>query len=149
MASITNEVTIDAAAITVWQTVRDFSGIHQWLPDVLHCQVRGEGVGAIRVATYLDGFQVTERLDALDDSLYRLCYTVLTATPFADAWFTMSVQDIDDDHCDFIWSCHFTPQGLPLAEAEELMGSALARGCAGLHALFIRLGGNSENAAAR
>jgi hypothetical protein len=148
MASITSQVTIDAAAITVWQTVRDFSGIHQWLPDVLHCRVRGEGVGAIRVATYLDGFQVIERLDALDDSLCHLCYTVLTATPFAGAYFTMSVQGIDDEHCDFIWSCHFTPQGLPSAEAEQLMGSALAQGCAGLRALFIQLGCDRASAAA-
>ncbi len=149
MAYITSQVTIDAAARAVWQTVRDFSGIHHWLPDVLHCQVSGEGVGAIRVATYLDGFQIIERLDLLDDSRCQLCYTVLTATPFADAWFTMSVRDIDDDHCDFIWSCHFAPQGLPLAEAEELMRSTLTRGCASLHALFIRPGRDSESATAQ
>lgn len=138
MCKATKHVTVCAAATQVWQTICDFGGIDQWLPGTLHCQVAGQGIGAVRTITYSDGFQTEERLESLDHTQYNLCYTLLTMTAFADAYFTMTVLDQGSDWCEFVWSCQFTPQGLPVAEAEALMVSALAQGCAGLQAMLER-----------
>ena len=132
MIHVTQRVTMPVAALQVWQIVRDFGGITAWLPDVCGCQVSGQGVGAVRRIVYVDGFQAEERLESLNELRFSLRYTILTVTAFADACFFMSVLDLGEEQSEFVWSCYFTPQGLPVIEAKTLMANALARGCAGL-----------------
>jgi hypothetical protein len=136
MDKVTQHVIVHVAAAQVWQTVCDFGKIDQWLPGTLDCQVAGQGIGAVRTIIYNDGFQAEERLESLDHTQYSLCYRLLTMTAFADAHFTMTVLEQGSDWCQFVWSCHFTPQGLPVAEAEALMANALAQGCVGLQTML-------------
>ncbi|MEZ4683752.1 MAG: SRPBCC family protein [Caldilineaceae bacterium] len=136
MIHITNRVTIHATATQVWQMIRDFGGIIDWLPGIRGCRVSGQGVGAIRHITYTDGFQAEERLESVDEAHQSLRYTILTVTAFADACFIMSVQELNGHCCEFVWTCYFTPQGIPVTEAKALMANALAQGTVGLQLFF-------------
>jgi carbon monoxide dehydrogenase subunit G len=46
---------IHAPADAIWQVIVDFGAADQYLAGVVNCTVEGEGVGARRRLTHLDG----------------------------------------------------------------------------------------------
>ena len=65
---------------------------------VIDCTVEGQGIGALRTLTYVDGETIIERLEVLDDAAYLLSYALLTDTPFRDCLTTVTVREVDPGH---------------------------------------------------
>ncbi|HEV7437926.1 MAG TPA: SRPBCC family protein [Pseudorhizobium sp.] len=74
---------IDAPVEAVWEVARDFNGLPNWNPGVVHSEIEdgldADVVGCIRSFALADGTAVRERLLSLDDSRY--CFTYNFETP--------------------------------------------------------------------
>ena len=77
MAEVYVSAVIDAAADTVWRTVRDFNGLPDWHPIVAGSRIEegrpSDQIGCVRAFQLHDGSSIREQLLALSD--YCLLYT--------------------------------------------------------------------------
>ena len=110
-------------ADTVWQRIRDFGDIQSWLPGVTGCQVQGEGVGAIRTVSVMDGSQVRERLERFDDAQRLFSYSIIEAPGMNSSHnylATVQVKPNDDGGCEVHWSAHFDAGDTAAEKVEKL-----------------------------
>ncbi len=75
MASIRQDITVNAAPDEVWAALRDFGAPHERL--VRGFVTRTELDGADRVVTFFTGATVRERLVGIDDENRRIAYAIL------------------------------------------------------------------------
>ncbi|MCE8539958.1 SRPBCC family protein [Ruegeria pomeroyi] len=104
---------LKAPSDRIWQVLRDFGGLHRWLPGVVQCAVedgcRGDQVGAVRQLVVRDGGAFREQLVALSDYDLTLAYTILEA-PFAltDHLAELRVIPVTEGGGSFVgWSAEF------------------------------------------
>lgn len=114
----TTEVTrtLAAPAEALWRLVRAFGDL-SWAPGDLKVEVRGEGVGQLRIIERPYG-QVHEQLTSLDDDARSLTYVVPRGNPVpvTDYESRMTVSD-DDGRGRLTWWCRFEPDGVSEEEA--------------------------------
>lgn len=138
MTRATSRITIDTSADAIWQLIGDFGGAGQYLVGVVGCTVEGEGIGAQRTLTYVDGSMIVERLAALDAAVQRISYALLTDTPFGNCLTTMSVRNLGPSQAELMWTSSFRPVGIPAREAVDLLEWALAANCLALKQFLER-----------
>jgi hypothetical protein len=75
MASIHNDVMLQASAADVWDALRDFGALHQRLVPgfVIDCKLDG----TVRVVTFANGLVARESLVDCDDKRRRLAYAIV------------------------------------------------------------------------
>lgn len=133
MSQVEKQVTLRAAPIKVWITIRAFGTVDRYLPPVEAVKVSGAGPGMQRVMTLADGAQVTEQLEAIDDEGRELQYTMVEAPlPLTDYRATMRVQPGEGGGSVVTWSATFTPDEAPEADIQELLGGLYEAGLGGL-----------------
>ncbi len=134
MASVEEHIEIPASADTVWETVRDFGAIDDYVPPITHAELSGEGIGARRTLSLADGGQVVEQLDARDDESRTLGYSIVDAPlPVANYEGTMSVEPISDAACRVTWASEFdVAADAPEAEVTSTFAELYAAGLDGL-----------------
>jgi len=111
--------TLDTTPEALWECVRNFGDL-RWIPGDLEVEVRGEGVGQVRIVHRPHG-AVHERLTSLDDAARTLTYTVPIGNPFpvSDYEATIAVSD-DAGKGRIAWWCRFASD--PASEAEIAAG---------------------------
>ncbi|MGG7099659.1 SRPBCC family protein [Rhodococcus sp. 24CO] len=123
MASVQNEIIIDADPADVWAVISDFTdGPVRMAPGfVTNSKLEEPGV---RIATFADGTVVRERLIALDHQSRRLAYSVIggTMAPTHDNA-SMQVFPDADGRSRFVWIHDVQPDDLAIA-----MGAAMEHG---------------------
>ena len=129
MAQTSNMIVINAPADAIWQVLVDFGAADRYLAGVVDCTAEGEGIGALRTLTSVDGSTITERLDVLDATAQRLSYALLTDTPFGNCLTTVAVRDLGPNVAELAWSATFQPDGIPESEAVVLLEGALEDNC--------------------
>ena len=130
--------TIHAPADALWQTISDFGAAGQYLSGVVDCSAEGEGVGALRTLTSLDGSSIVERLETRDEDARQLSYLQLTDTPFRNCRTSMLVRVLEADQSELAWSATFEPDGIPASEAVEMLEGALLENCLALKQFMER-----------
>ena len=85
-----NSVDLSAPPDQVWDLIGAFGGM--WHPLIAKIQLTGTGIGQLRTIETIDGKQIIERLDAIDNSqrLYR--YSMISGIPAADYTGTLGRQ---------------------------------------------------------
>lgn len=111
--------TLDTTPEALWECVRRFGDL-SWIPGDLQVEVRGEGVGQVRIVDRPHG-AVHERLTSLDDAARTLTYTVPIGNPFpvTDYEATITVSD-DAGKGRIAWWCRFECD--PASEEEIATG---------------------------
>lgn len=114
MPRVFHSTILKAPSDRVWQVLRDFGGLHRWLPGIAQCVIedgnRGDQVGAIRHLVASDGAQFREQLVALSDYDLTLAYTILEA-PFmvSDHLAELRVIPVTEGGGSFVgWSAEFS-----------------------------------------
>jgi hypothetical protein len=114
MPRVFHSAILKAPSDEVWQVLRDFGGLHRWLPGIAQCAVEGGGagdnIGAVRRLVVRDGGEFREQLVALSDYDLTLAYTILQA-PFeiADHLAEIRVIPVTEGGGSFVgWSAEFT-----------------------------------------
>ena len=65
LQNVVQRVELNAAPDTVWSVIGKFGGY--WHPLIADIKLIGAGIGELRVVETVDGKQIIERLEALDD----------------------------------------------------------------------------------
>jgi len=108
--------TLDTTPDALWRCVRAFGDL-SWAPEDLKVEVRGQGVGQMRIIDRPDG-KIHEQLTSLDDDARSLTYIVPAGNPVpvTDYEARMTVSD-DAGKGRLTWSCVFEPDGVSEEEA--------------------------------
>jgi hypothetical protein len=139
MAEVVVKQTIHVSPEAVWETLRKFGDLEEFLPMVASCRLEGSGVGAKRTLVTRDGAEILEELVALDDQERTLRYKILDSPlPFDDYLATVRVRSIDNHHSEIDWSSTFQPEGAPEADAVEMVRGIYAAAINGLEQLLSR-----------
>ena len=73
LQTVAESVELGAAPDKVWELIGQFGG--SWHPLIANIKVIGTGVGQLRVIETIDGKQIVERLDAIDNAARSYRYT--------------------------------------------------------------------------
>lgn len=102
----------DLPADAVWEELRHFDRVLNWIPggDESTIAVRGEGVGAVRDLQLATQGHVRHRLVALDDERRMLSYELVAGKPIGmkDYVVVATVTPIDEGCCAICWSGRMT-----------------------------------------
>jgi carbon monoxide dehydrogenase subunit G len=102
-----------ASAADVWNKLSDFGGLAGWMPGIKSCEVKGEGIGAVRTLS-MGPIKIVERLEALDPVGRSQSYSLLEGPmPLKNFLATIKVTETGASGCRVDWSAAFDlPQGV-------------------------------------
>lgn len=122
---------IEAPADTVWQAVRDFNGLPNWVPAVAESRIEhaqpADRIGCIRNFRLRDGGVLREQLLALSDFDYTCSYSILES-PMGVANYvaTLKLTPVTDGNRTFAeWSAEFDCPPARERELSELIGQGV------------------------
>ncbi len=90
LQSVTDRIDLNAAPDKVWALIGDFGG--SWHPLIAGIKLIGTGIGQLRIIETIDGKQIIERLDAIDNSARFYRYTSISGIPASDYTGTLEVR---------------------------------------------------------
>src|ERR1700722_9299353 len=106
MASIIMDEVVRAPATTVWDALSNVGAGHRVFARVLSdCRLVAENT---RIATFMNGLVVTERIISIDAERKRLAYTVVSGG-FEHHSASMLVLTHDEGTCRFVWTTDVLP----------------------------------------
>ena len=118
----------------MWALIGPFGGI-TWHPLVAKINVTGAGIGQLRTIETIDGKQVIERLEAIDDSqrLYR--YAMISGIPAADYIGTLDVKPMGTGSS-VEWRVQYLANGQPDTIVKAVISTLLKTGLESLKPRF-------------
>ena len=90
MQSVAESVELGAAPDTVWSLIGQFN--LTWHPAVARVSLTGTGVGQLRRIETLDGNEIIERLDAVDNGKRFYRYSLIAGVPASHYTGTIEVE---------------------------------------------------------
>jgi hypothetical protein len=91
LQTVTEQVDLNATPNKVWALIGQFGGV-EWHPLIANVKLIGTGIGALRVIETVDGKQIIERLQAIDNSSRFYRYTNISGIPASDYTGTLAVK---------------------------------------------------------
>jgi hypothetical protein len=126
MIEVEHRRDIDLSADTVWEEIRHFDRVLNWIPrgEESTITVKGKGIGAVRDIQLATQGYVQHRLVAFDDEARMFSYELTAGKPIGmqDYIVVATVTPIDADRCTIRWAGTMTADS-SLNEAE--IGRAL------------------------
>ena len=104
---------LSAPSEKVWDQVRDFNGLPNWVPMVSESHIQDgllpDQVGCIRDFSLQNGDRITEQLVALSDYDMSLSYVILSSPMALDNYFaTLRLTPVTETDETFVeWSAEF------------------------------------------
>ena len=144
MARVYVSSVIGAPADRVWQAIRDFNALPDWVPAVRESRIEGgqpsDRVGCVRAFRLEDGGFLRERLLALSDYDYSVTYSILESPMgVADYIATLKLVPVTDGERTFAeWTAEFDCDPAAEAELVEAIGKDVFQ--AAFDALKLRFG---------
>lgn len=74
---VEKEIVIKADPAKVWGIVKDWGGLHKWLPPVASTKVETKGADTFRLLTLKAGGTINERLKSVDDKDMTIKYEII------------------------------------------------------------------------
>jgi hypothetical protein len=131
--TVVDSIDLTAAPDQVWALIGQYGGA--WNPLVAKIKVSGTGVGQLRTIETIDGKQIIERLDSIDDSqrLYR--YTMISGVPAADYTGALDVKP-KEAGSSVAWRVQYWADGQPDIIVRTIVTTLLKTGLEGLKKRF-------------
>ena len=105
----------DLSAEVVWEELRHFDRVLNWIPggDKSTISVTGTGVGAVRDIQLATQGYVQHRLVAFDDGQRTFSYELTAGKPIGmqDYKVVATVTPVDEEHCTIRWAGKMTADG--------------------------------------
>ena len=108
LQSVTDRTDLNAAPDKVWALIGDFGG--SWHPLIANIKLIGGGIGQLRVIETIDGKQIIERLDAIDNSARLYRYTSISGIPASDYTGRLEVKP-NGAGSSVEWGAQYLPKG--------------------------------------
>jgi len=124
MGEVRVEDDFEMSADALWAALKDFGSV-DWVPGNPEVELRGEGIGMVRVISIPPLPDAEERLDEIDDANRTVRYSIDGKSPMPVTAYraSMSVQDLGEGRCHFIWSSTWEPDGVSLEDATKAVKS--------------------------
>ena len=144
MARVYISTVIGAPADRIWQTIRDFNALPDWVPAVRESRIEGgqpaDQVGCVRAFRLQDGGFLRERLLALSDYDFSVAYAILESPMGVENYIaTLKLAPITDGNRTFAeWTAEFDCDPANEAELTDNIGNNVFQ--AAFDALKARFG---------
>ena len=128
MARVYTSSVIGASANRVWETVRDFNGLPNWVPAVAESRIEGnqpaDQIGCVRAFRLQGGGFLREKLLALSDYDFSVTYSILESPMGVENYTaTVKLAPITDGDKTFAeWSAEFDCDPAREAELVQTIG---------------------------
>jgi hypothetical protein len=133
LQSITDRVDLNAAPDKVWALIGDFDA--SWHPLIANIKLIGNGVGQLRVIETIDGKQIVERLDAIDNSARLYRYTSISGIPASDYTGRLEVK-ANGAGSSVEWGAQYLPKGQGDIVVRTIVSTLFKTGLESLKARF-------------
>jgi len=133
LQTVADTVDVSAPPDQVWALIGHFGGT--WHPLIAKIQLTGTGIGQLRAIETIDGKQIIERLDAIDNSqrLYR--YSMISGIPAVDYTGTLDVRP-KESGSSVEWRVQYLANGQPTLAVKTVVTELLKTGLASLKSRF-------------
>jgi hypothetical protein len=133
LQAVVDSVDLSAAPDQVWALIGEFGGT--WHPLIAKIGVTGTGIGQLRTIETIDGKQIIERLEAIDNSqrLYR--YAMVSGIPAAEYTGTLDVKP-KGTGSSVEWRVQYWANGQPDIIVMTIVTTLLKTGLEGLKKRF-------------
>jgi Polyketide cyclase / dehydrase and lipid transport/Domain of unknown function (DUF4331) len=127
--------TVDLAATPdkVWALIGTFGGT--WHPLIAKIQLMGTGIGQLRIIETMDGKQIIERLEAIDDPDRSYRYTNISGIPAVDYTGTLDVK-VKGSGSSVEWRVQYWANGQPDIIVKTIITTLLKTGLESLKTRF-------------
>lgn len=125
---------LNVPADKAWQAIRAIGRLDVWFPIIATCEVDGQGTGAHRHMTLVQGGgKMTDRIDEISDTEQRLVYR-RTELPFPVTNYqgTVEIFRSYDAQAVVVWTVHFDAAPEDIPALTELVNTAISDGINGL-----------------
>lgn len=138
MASTTTSIEIDATPDRVWNLIKGFNSLPDWLPYI-PASTLSEG-GSVRHLANPADEAIVERLEKYDHAARSYSYSILQAPfPATNYLSTLQVDGIDGGSGSRVtWSGQFTPVGVSDEEVAALFHGIYSDGLSALQQTLTR-----------
>jgi hypothetical protein len=133
LQSVTDRIDLNAAPDKVWALIGDFDA--SWHPLIANIKLIGNGVGQLRVIETIDGKQIVERLDAIDNSARLYRYTSISGIPASDYTGRLEVK-ANGAGSSVEWGAQYLPKGQGDIVVRTIVSTLFKTGLESLKARF-------------
>jgi Polyketide cyclase / dehydrase and lipid transport/Domain of unknown function (DUF4331) len=133
LQTVADSVDLAASPDQVWAVIGQFGGM--WNPLITSIKLTGEGVGQLRTIELIDGKQIIDRLEFMDNSQRLSRYTNLSGIPAVDYTGTLDVKP-KGSGSSVEWRVHFLADNQPTIIVRTIAATLMKRGFEGLEKSF-------------
>jgi hypothetical protein len=133
LQTVAQSVELAAAPDEVWSLIGQFGGT--WHPMVARVSLTGTGIGQLRTIETLDGQNIVERLEAIDDAKRLLRYTNIAGMPVSHYTAALEVQ-AKGRGCVVEWRAQFLASHRSSRAAKSMVSTLVNTGLASLKPRF-------------
>jgi hypothetical protein len=133
LQTVTETVDVSAAPDKVWELIGQFGGY--WHPLIAEIRLTGAGPGQLRTIETIDGKQIIERLDAIDNSGRFYRYANVAGLPVANYTGMLSVKP-SGAGSSVEWRAQYLPNGQPSIGVKIMVSTLFKTGLDSLKSRF-------------
>jgi hypothetical protein len=133
LQSMAESVDLDAAPDRVWTLVGQFDP--SWHPLVANARLVGSGIGQLRFIETIDGKQIVERLEAIDNSSRFYRYSNISGIPASNYTGVFGVSPRGSGSS-VVWRAQFLPDNQPDIVVRAIVSTLFKTGLASLKSRF-------------
>jgi hypothetical protein len=130
---VNDSVDVPASPDQVWALIGQFGGA--WHPLIAKIQVVGTGIGQLRTIETIDGKQIIERLEAIDNSQRSYRYALISGIQAVDYTGTLDVR-AKGSGSSVEWRVQYWADGQPTLIIKTIVSTLLKTGLASLKTRF-------------
>jgi hypothetical protein len=133
LQSVVETVELNAAAGKVWELIGQFDP--SWHPLIAQVHLTGTGVGELRTIETIDGKQIVERLEAMDNTSRFYRYSNIAGLPVANYTGQLSVSP-NGAGSSVEWRAQFLPNGQGTIIVKTIVSTLFKTGLESLKSRF-------------
>jgi len=129
---ITKKLKVPAG--TVWEAISSIGRLEVWFPIIETCRIDGQGAGAARVMTLVNGGgEIRDRIEEVDSARRRLVY-LRPVSPFSVTYYRGTVEVFESyDGCGVVvWTIDFESKPEDAQSVADLVRGAIGDGLDGM-----------------
>ena len=130
---VSESIDLGAAPDEVWAVIGQFGG--SWHPLIAQVKVIGTGVGQLRIIETIDGKQIVERLDEIDDARRFYRYSNISGIPASDYTGFLGVQP-EGSGSSVEWRAEFLADNQGTLAVRTIVSTLFKSGLKGLKTRF-------------
>src|SRR5271168_5218481 len=133
LQTVTDSVDLSATPDKVWALIGAFGGA--WHPLIVTIKLTGTGIGQLRTIETIDGKQMIERLEAIDNSQRSYRYTMISGIQAVDYTGTLDVKPTGTGSS-VEWRVQYWADGQPDIVVKTVVSTLLRTGLESLKSRF-------------